>query len=144
MIWNRLFVNKCQSWIICIVKKKNNILCWQMHQKWGDNVSKICPSIKWYLTTSFTTTAPHLLKTFASQWLEKCFTQTRRRLQRGLPALRDDRLPQVQHLAIGAARNPAEHGAGKSYIFNIEIVVGILIEKATKRYPDKLNSLGWY
>ena len=27
-------------------------------------------------------------------------------------------------------------------LFNIEIVVGILIEKATKRYPDKLNSLG--
>ena len=76
------------------------------------------------------------------QRLEERVEETQRRLQRGLPALRDDRLPQVQHLAIGAARNPAEHGAGKSYIFNIEIVVGILIEKATKRYPDKLNSLG--
>ena len=25
------------------------ILCYQMHQKWGDNLSKVCQSIQWSL-----------------------------------------------------------------------------------------------
>ena len=25
------------------------ILCYQMHQKWGDNLLKVCPSIQWSL-----------------------------------------------------------------------------------------------
>ena len=28
---------------------QKNPLCWQTHQKWGDNVLKACPSIQWPL-----------------------------------------------------------------------------------------------
>ena len=44
LIRNRLFVKISQSWIICTMEK--NIVCYQTHQKWGDMVLKVCPSIQ--------------------------------------------------------------------------------------------------
>ena len=29
---------------------EKNTLCYQMHQKWGDNLLKVCPSIQWSLS----------------------------------------------------------------------------------------------
>ena len=28
---------------------EKNTFCYQMHQKWGDNLLKVCPSIQWSL-----------------------------------------------------------------------------------------------
>ena len=40
---------------------QKNDLCYQMHQKWGDNVMKACPSIQWALVwPSINTVWPYI------------------------------------------------------------------------------------
>ena len=46
------FVKKCQSWImICQMTKNIFFVDKSTYHKWGDNVLKVCPSIKWSLNS---------------------------------------------------------------------------------------------
>ena len=44
LIWNRLFFNECQDWIICRMQKNCSLLT--NATEMGDKVMKVCPSIE--------------------------------------------------------------------------------------------------
>ena len=67
-------INDKVEWIVPITHK--NTLCWQMHQKWGDKVLRVCPNRLW-LTSFFASKGPgqwcQQIIQIESSWLAHCW-----------------------------------------------------------------------